>query len=87
MMIQKLFGTRERDLFFDENDWVSHQLQKNYSLSLDLGKLKIGKGTKFTLYIQQGERFVYHSEGSEAIIGDRLTYYSQFPFAGKVKVR
>ena len=87
MMISRMFGMRERNLFFDESNWVAHHLQKNYSLSLDLGKLKIGKGTKFTLYIRQGERFVYHSEGSEAIIGDRLLYYSQFPFAGKVKVR
>ncbi len=86
-MIQKLFGTRERDLYFDKSNWVAHHLQKNYSLSLDLSTLKIRKNTKFTLYIMQGDKFVYHSEGSEAIIGDRLLYYSQFPFSGKVKVK
>lgn len=87
MMIQKFFGTRERDLFFDETYWVSHHIQKNYSLSLDLGRIKVGKGTRFTLYMLQGQKYIHHSEGSEAVVGDRILYYSQFPFAGKVKVR
>lgn len=86
MMIKKLFGTRERDLFFDESDWVSH-VERNYSLSMELGPNKVRKETRFILYMLQGQKYVYHSEGSEAIIGGRIHYYSQFPFVGKVKVR
>lgn len=87
MMILKLFGTRERDLVFDEKDWVADEIQKNYKLTLDLGQKKGGNSTRFILCVLQGTRYVYLGEGSETVQGRKLLYSSHFPFAGKVKVK
>ena len=87
MMILKLFGTRERDLVFGEQDWVTDPIQKNYTLTLDLGRMKVRGATRFMLLMLQGNRYVYHSEGSETVLENQLMYYSHFPFSGKVKVK
>ena len=86
-MILKLFGTRERDLVFGEQDWVTDPIQKNYTLTLDLGRMKVRGAPRFMLLMLQGNRYVYHSEGSETVLANQLMYYSHFPFSGKVKVK
>ncbi len=63
-MILKRLGPHERDLYFDHSTWVAHPIQKNYSLSLELGPVKVGQRLQFTLYILQRQKYVYHSEGS-----------------------
>jgi len=87
MMIFKLFRTREHDLVFDEKDWVTDKIQKNYTLTLDLGRLKVARKTRFTLCVLQGQRYIYLGEGSETMQGNQLRYYSHFPFSGKVKLK
>ena len=87
MMMLKLFRTREREFLFGEQDWLLDELKKNYSLSLDLGNLKVRSTTRFILCILQSNRYIFHSEGSESVVGSTLRYFSHFPFAGKVTVK
>ena len=87
MMILKLFSKKKKALFFEEADWRHDEHQRNYCLRLSLKKSKITPHTKIYLYKQQGERYIFMSEGHEIIDGNEVVYFSQAPFSGKVRIK
>ena len=87
MMILNLFRTYERELEFGEKEWSKAETKNSYVLSIDLNKIKIRKSSRFLLFVLQGSRYVFLSEGSEVVQGSKLQYTSHFPFTGKVLIK
>ncbi len=87
MMILKLFRTREQNLLFSEKDWTQSESKNNYLLTLELGRIKIRSSSRFVLFVLQGSRYVFLTEGSEVIKGSSVQYVSHFPFEGKVVIK
>lgn len=87
MMLLNLFRTREKNLVFGEDEWTKMESKNSYLLSLDLGRLRIRNSTRFVLFVLQGSRYVFLSEGSEVVKGTNLQYISHFPFEGKVLIK
>lgn len=85
-MILNLFR-KKNALFFKTDDWKIDEKNGNYYLKLSFRKTKITPNTRIYLYKQQGNRYIFMSEGFEEIIGDEIVYCAQFPFSGKILVK
>lgn len=87
-MIINLFSKKKKNAFFFESgDWKFDEKNNNYHLKLNLRKTKITPNTKIYLYKQQGERYIFMSEGFEELLGNEVVYCAQFPFSGKIRIK
>ena len=86
-MILNLFSQKKKAFFFESNEWRYDDQKGLYCLRLPFKKYKITSQTKMYLYKQQGERYLFMSEGHESVDATEVIYYSQLPFSGKVRIK
>lgn len=82
-----LFTAHKSALSFTIDDWIYDEVKKNYTLKITVPQTKFSSRTKIYLYKQQGDRYIFMSDGYESVINQEITYYSQAPFSGKIKIK
>jgi hypothetical protein len=87
MMNLNIFRKRSKACNFDSEDWRFDDGKQMFCLILSVPKTKITHQTVVYLYKKQGDRYIFMSEGFEAINGSELVYYALSPFGGKIRIK
>lgn len=82
-----IFRKKSTASFFDAEHWRFDEVKNMYCLILKIAKSQCTPNFIIYLYKKQGERYIFMSEGYEAISGNELVYYSLSPFSGKIRIK